>query len=484
MVITYADGTKRVIEDVVAGRMPITITKDMAKISVAFEQVGAVAEMVQVSAQSTGPGRISPAGEFKVKKGASQGFTFKFDSEHAYIKSLVVERADGTRQDLAADGWIWKFDTAYHEYGIESDLRVTVEFAEGDEENPMWEATRYVKVEALATTEGRPDGAGGSIEPAGEIWMVAGMGSQLFCFKPERGYVVGSASVTEGAGADAKVRMLSAEEIAAREVLVAGIGSDAVVAVDFIPAYYLVDVSSGEGGRFDIEGEGIKVRQGQRLALHAQPDGGHVLAGIETDGLVVHDEAALQDGSQISRVASLGAHASATGELHTFLVAGPGSVHGTFKAASKPDPDKPDQPGPPAQECTVKVSSSGHGEVSPAGELSIAKGSTLSLSLKPAIGYYPASVTMRSPQGQRDIANASRTFTMTVQEDCELVVNFSAVAAPGTSNPLKRAVHTLQSLAKTGDNAAAGILALTAIACAGIGLMLVAGNRRRREEDE
>ena len=77
-----------------------------------------------------------------------------------------------------------------------------------------------------------------------------------------------------------------------------------------------------------------------------------------------------------------------------------------------------------------------------------------------------------------------RTFTMTVQEDCELVVNFSAVAAPGTSNPLKRAVHTLQSLAKTGDNAAAGILALTAIACAGIGLMLVAGNRRRREEDE
>ena len=71
---------------------------------------------------------------------------------------------------------------------------------------------------------------------------------------------------------------------------------------------------------------------------------------------------------------------------------------------------------------------------------------------------------------------------MKVQEDCELVANFSAVAAPGTSNPVNRAVHTLQSLAQTGDNAMVGMLALAALACAGAGLMLV--TRRRKQDEE
>ena len=130
----------------------------------------------------------------------------------------------------------------------------------------------------------------------------------------------------------------------------------------------------------------------------------------------------------------------------------------------------------------MKVSSSGHGEVNPAGTMSIAKGSTLTLELKPALGYFPASVTLKNAQGQTDIANAARTFTMKVQEDCELVANFSAVAAPGTSNPVNRAVHTLQSLAQTGDNAMVGMLALAALACAGAGLMLV--TRRRKQDEE
>ncbi len=481
VVITYADGTKKIIEDVEPGRMPITITGDMTSIYVSFEQVGTPVEMIDVTASSTGPGSISPAGSFQVKKGETQGFTFKFDTKYTYIKSLIVERADGSRQDLAADGWIWKFDTSYYEYGIDSALRVSVEFAEGDEENPMWEETRYVKVVAGTTTEGAAGGAGGTIEPAGEMWMVAGTGSQLFCFKPKRGYVVDSVSIVEGSGADAKVRMLSAEEIANREVLLNGIDADTTIMANFVAAFYYVDITSTDGGKFNVEGTGIGVRQGQRLGLYAQAESAHELASISTGGLVVHDKEAVDDEGQIDRVESLGGSAGATGELHTFAVAGSGSVHGVFRAAMS-GPDDPNKPGTPAEKCTVKVSSSGHGEVNPAGTMSIAKGSTLTLELKPALGYFPASVTLKNAQGQTDIANAARTFTMKVQEDCELVANFSAVAAPGTSNPVNRAVHTLQSLAQTGDNAMVGMLALAALACAGAGLMLV--TRRRKQDEE
>lgn len=322
--------------------------------------------------------------------------------------------------------------------------------------------------------------------------MIAGASTQTYLFYPKRGYIVESVTVSEGAGdAQHVVRTLSAEELASRKVTVANPVADTTVVANFIPVFYEVDVTSTAGGAFDIEGRGIQVRQGERLELLATPESEYELERIETSGLVVHDEAEPQSANdQVSRMATLGSRAADEVERHSFAVAGPGAVHGVFASLKTPDdPNNPGTPGTPSDpggtnpnvQCTVVVSSSGHGEVSPSGAMTVASGSTITLTLKPAVGYYPASITVKDAQGTRTIDNASRTFAMSVTGDCELIANFSAVAAPGTSNAGMRAIRTLQSLAQTGDGAAAMALSLVAVACAGLGIMMLA--RRRKEEE-
>lgn len=495
VVITYEDGTKRIIEEVAPGRLPITIERGMKSIYVAFEQIGEPTEMVSVKVTSAGPGSVSPAGSFRVERGQSQAFTFRYDTPTARIESITLTRG-GVTEDTS---WVDAFEPELLVYNADADIVLEVVFGEGDERNPMWDDIDYVEVTARATTEGRVSVEGGTIEPAGPAWMISGASTQAYLFYPKRGYIVESVTVSEGTGeAQRVVRTLSAEELASRKVVITNPEADTEVVANFIPVFYEVDVTSTDGGAFDIEGRGIKVRQGERLELLAAPESDHELKRIETSGLVVHDEADAQDaGDQVSRMASLGGRAAQEAERHSFAVAGPGAVHGVFTALKAPvDPDRPTKPseptgpggpdGPggtnPASQCTVVVSSSGHGAVSPSGTMTVASGSTITLTLKPAVGFYPASITVRDAQGTRTVDNASRTFAMVVTGDCELIANFSAVAAPGTSNASMRAIRTLQSLAQTGDGAAAMALSLAAIACAGLGIMMLA--RRRKDEDE
>lgn len=65
----------------------------------------------------------------------------------------------------------------------------------------------------------------------------------------------------------------------------------------------------------------------------------------------------------------------------------------------------------------------------------------------------------------------------------KLVVEFSpASPAAGTISAGQRAIKTLQSLAQTGDLAAAGATLLTGVACAALGVVLLTSNRRRKQE--
>lgn len=488
VVITYEDGMKRIIEEVVPGRFPITIERGMQSIYVTFEQIGEPMETVNVKVTSSGPGSVSPQGSFRVERGQSQAFTFKYDTPTARIEHITLTRG-GVVEDTS---WVDAFEPELFVYNADADITLDVVFAEGDERNPIWGETEYVEVISRATTEGAASSEGGTIEPAGDAWMIAGASTQTYLFYPKRGYIVESVTVSEGAGdAQHVVRTLSAEELASRKVTVANPVADTTVVANFIPVFYEVDVTSTAGGAFDIEGRGIQVRQGERLELLATPESEYELERIETSGLVVHDEAEPQSANdQVSRMATLGSRAADEVERHSFAVAGPGAVHGVFASLKTPDdPNNPGTPGTPSDpggtnpnvQCTVVVSSSGHGEVSPSGAMTVASGSTITLTLKPAVGYYPASITVKDAQGTRTIDNASRTFAMSVTGDCELIANFSAVAAPGTSNAGMRAIRTLQSLAQTGDGAAAMALSLVAVACAGLGIMMLA--RRRKEEE-
>ena len=482
VVITYEDGTKRMLEDVEPGRLPIKIERGMVSIYVAFEQIGEPMETVNVKVTSTGPGSVSPSGSFRVERGQSQSFTFRYATKTARIESIELLRG-GVAEDTS---WVDAFEPELSIYNVDADIELSVVFSEGDEDNPMWDDISYVEVDARATTEGAPSSAGGTIEPAGRAQMIAGASSQTYLFYPKRGYIVESVTVSEGMGADAHVvRTLSADELAARKVTVANPEADTSVVANFIPVFYEVDVTSTAGGAFDIEGLGIKVRQGERLSLLATPESDYELDHIETGGLVVHDGAAAPEAAgQVSRMATLGSRASDESERHTFAVAGPGSVHGVFAADDAPAPPGPDGPGTtPAASCTVIASSSGNGEVSPSGAMKVASGSTLTLTLKPAVGFYPASVTIRDAQGERAVANASRTFSMTVTGDCELIANFSAVAAPGTSNGAIRTIRTLRSLAQTGDGVAIMAFALASAACAGCGIMVLTRRRKQQEEE-
>lgn len=546
IVISYADGTTKLIEDVRAGRFPITIEPGMTGIYVSFEQIGSPVQTVRITASAEGPGEIAPCGGFNVAAGtSSQSFSLKYASERACLQSLTVKTAGGEEMDMVELGAVWKFDTEFTLWNVKADTEVHAVFAEGSDDNPAWGEVEYVPVRAYATTEGEVSTAGGVIEPTstvatGGVMQFVRGSKQVFQFRPMRGYVVSAVVVTTGSGDDARVRTLSAEEIASRQVVLEGIDEPTSVVVDFVGAYYEVDVASGEGGSFYPEGTGIKVRQGERLELVAVPDADFELDAIETGGLVVHEEpaaSALQ--GQIAQVASLGARAASDGERHTFAVAGAGSVFGTFKSVKSPvgpdnpsepsgpddpsGPDNPDNPsgpnnpstpggpgnagdssssgstsdpsgtdGPnivggntkaPGTQCSVKVSSSGNGTVTPAGEMTIVSGSILTLTLTPAVGFYPASITVKDALGTRTIANASRTYSAKVTGDCELIANFATTAAPGSSNPLNRTVRTLQSLAKTGDNAYAAMLALAAVACAGVGVMILTSKRRRKEQE-
>lgn len=501
IIYTYADGTKHIDESVKAGRVPIKITSDLTGIYVVFEKT-APNNTVTVTTSSTGPGSIYPSGAFQIEKGEAQTFTFKFDDKYSYVQQVELKYADGTTEIWkSADGDIWEFDSTLNVYDIDDDLAVNVTFARGTEENPMWDELRYVNVVGSVVTAGNVgDTSGGKITPSA-VQLLAGSGSQTFQFMPNRGFIVDRVTVTEGTGDGAKVSVLGAEAMASGKVAVSNVESDTVVQVFFVPTYYTVDVSSGDGGSFNIEGSDIKVRQGQRLELFSTPESGYELDKISTGGLVVRDVQAQESADQVSRVASLGGRAAENTLKHTFAVAGAGSVRGEFKVAQGPTPPGPDNPDNPggnggnggnggsggsgvgSQQLTVKVSSSGNGEVTPNGEFSVAHGSTVTLTLSPAVGYYPSSVTVTDAQGTREVANSSRTFAVVITSNTEIVANFTTLSAAGAAKPVNRVVRTLQSLASTGDNAVVGVCVLTGIACVAVGAMLLLGNRRRKKEE-
>ncbi len=128
---------------------------------------------------------------------------------------------------------------------------------------------------------------------------------------------------------------------------------------------------------------------------------------------------------------------------------------------------------------TVTASASGHGQISPAGERRYQPGATAVFTLKPEVGYQPVSVTITDAEGTRTVP-ASTTYTMKVERSCEVVANFRTASTAGSNSAIARGVRTLQSLAQTGDNASAMLLALAAVACGALGCAIVF--RRKRED--
>lgn len=521
IMLTYADGTKELLDDVAAGSVDLPIREGLIGIHAVFERTGSVGEEVTVQASALGTGgSVSPTGPFQARKGAAQTFTFTYIDEHAYIKSLKVA-VDGVEREVS----IYEFATEHTIAELVGDVRLTVEFAIApDKDNPNIEDNvEYATIAPIASTNGiAGDTTGGTIEPGDSVKVVKGTGAQRFLFKPAAGYELASASVSMGG----QTHELTAYELQASEYLVSSVTADAVVRANFVPRTYTVSVEAGPGGSLYLEVQGkrvpqgqridVKVRQGMGLAIGVEPEAGYELDSFATSGPIVHE------GETGSR---------AQGATHSFAVAGPGSVKALFKQVGSEGPDEPDDPnkpdvpnkpdnpddpngpnnpggpddpagpsGPgssgdgngsgngsgngngstdPAGLVTVTASSSGHGQISPAGERSYQPGATAVFTLKPEVGYQPVSVTITDAEGTRTVA-ASTTYLMTVERSCEVVANFQTTSAAGSNSAIARGVRTLQSLAQTGDNASAMLLALVAVACGALGCAIVF---RRKHED-
>lgn len=509
VMLTYADGTKELLDDVAAGSVDILIREGLTGIHAVFERTGNTGDEVTVQASALGTGgSVSPTGPFQARKGAAQTFTFTYTDEHAYIKSLKVA-VDGVEYEVGT----YEFATEYTIAELTSDVRLTVEFAIApDKDNPNIEDNvEYATIAAIASTNGvAGDTTGGTIEPGDSVKVMKGTGAQRFLFKPATGYMLASASVSMGG----QTHELTAYELQASEYLLSGVTADAVVRANFVPRTYTVSVEAGSGGSLYLEVQGkrvpqgqridVKVRQGMGLAIGVEPEVGYELDSFATNGPIVHE------GETGSR---------AHGATHSFAVAGPGSVKALFKQVDSEGPDVPDDPnkpgnpdnpddpnnpggpndpagpnGPgssgdgngngngsadPSGSVTVTASSSGHGQISPAGERSYQPGATAVFILKPEVGYQPVSVTITDAGGTRTVP-ASTTYIMTVERSCEVVANFQTTSAAGSNSAIARGVRTLQSLAQTGDNAPAMLLALAAVACGALGCAIVF--RRKRED--
>ncbi len=430
---------------------------------------------VTVSAEAEGPGSVSPTGPFLALGGTSQTFTFSYESDRAYIASLEVTTGQGDEARTEQVS-VWEFAMSYTIGALAADTHVRVVFAErAGADNPSVDATEYVTMTGVVVTENRVgDTTGGTIHPSGKVRVVSGVNAQRFLFRPNPGYVIDCVTVATGTGADATVRMLSAAQVAAKNYVVAGVTADTQVTVRFVPEYYLVDVRSGDGGLLDPEGTSIKVPYGKRLELLVEPDEGYELEGFQVTGLVKHEGVCAQ-GVQIEGARALtGEGTPRTYDRHAFAVSGPGTIYATFKMESGTN-----TPTVPGQMHTINASTSGHGQISPAGQLTYAHGATAVFTLRPAVGYQPESVTLRDELGERTMRTTSKSITLTIERDGEVIANFAPTSPAGSNAATARALRTLQSLAKTGDGQAIGLLGLMSVAFGAAGLAVLVGSRRR-----
>lgn len=526
--ITHKDGMVEILDDVTAGMLPVVFEEGL-QVYVGFVEEphgpGQVDVSIEKDPASSGTGTFSPSGSYSATVGSTETIEFTPD-DSSYVKSITV------------NGVTTKLDPEQRSYPVQllagDDGKVTIRVnfgksGDGHTVTPEDIEKRESYITAKITTEAS---LGGSISPEGTasspitkrvaekvdgIWSSLA-NSQSFVFNPDQGYMLQSVTVDFGGG---NVYRLSDAELAARTYTVSNITADLSVSTprapevkvtaSFIPKTYTVVV--GTDGYGDVYPSGrLEWPQGQNLYLSVTPKAGYKFSEFKITGVVAYNgvtsERAARESSlenqQDSVVDISTARAGKVGEgSHSFTLGSSGAtITATHeKEETKPptgsddptDPNNPSNPndptnpqGPGAQQpekvyYKLTTKSSGNGAISPEyTEKEFLNGSTISLTLKPDIGYQPVSLTVTSGGKTTTVANTTNSYNYTISADTEIVANFAPIAVAGSNAPAVKTLRTLRSLAQTGDLNAPIMLMLMTVACGALGVAILMNGRNRR----
>lgn len=292
-------------------------------------------------------------------------------------------------------------------------------------------------------------GEHGSITPEGVVSVEPGA-SARFDFHPDDGYEVDQVLVN-GLVKPASGLYYTLFDVRANTTL--HVTFKPVTEPEPPAVKHMVRASSTPGGSIDPAGT-FEVEDGASLTFKLAADEGYVLRALELNGQDV--SADVRDGS--FTIESVKADVA--------LVA-------RFALEAKPPTPVPDE------EFAIAASvKGGHGSVSPAGTVRVAKGSSRAFYFYPDEGYAVSAVEVDGVQQMW----TSRSYVFNnVQGNHTLAVSFKPVAVPGGSDP-KGLIDVIGSaLTKTGDAPralGAGIVAFAAGA-----VVLAAASRRRTRKE-
>ncbi|WP_165062496.1 hypothetical protein [Adlercreutzia sp. ZJ154] len=486
----YNDGSRKILQDnnvndgafVLDGKYT---TSDLAAVYVVFKTRPVLANTTPVEIIVNGQGgAVSPGeGVFDAIIDKPQTFTFTYDNDKAYIAELKV---NGTKV------FIDKFAQSYTYPNVDSNFTsLEVTFAQGGAASPSNATWQDPQTPGNFYTVVGVSDAGGSVRPSSISVQGDKLASQAFTFRANDGYMLTGAEVRSGSANGNVVKTYTLDELRSMGncLVLSGISQNLWVRGIFVVDEFTVDVTVGEGGTVARDGREVSatlsVPAGEKLLLTERADEGYTFDGFRTEGYMISYDGVAEAPQMMaldnSEARGVDAEARAT-EVHSFTV---GASGGRIIASFNEKKDDPIiNPPTPGVECVVDASSSGHGSITPSGKHTYAAGTRVEFTLTPESSQWQAdSITLTSKGQTQTLKPTTPTsFVLTVESDCTVVANFSALAPAGSNSAPAKALRHLTSLAQTGDLTVPGILVLTGVACAALGVALLTNGRGRRRK--
>lgn len=357
-----------------------------------------VQEYVTVHASADTGGSISPAGDVRLPKGATQ--TFFFLAEQGKRVS-----------ELTVDGKTFAFSgSSYTLFNATADTSIAVRFADDDADEPAPAPTTY--------TVSSSAGEHGSVWPSGDTTVIEG-GSLLLTFVPEEGYEVDEVSVggtvVQHGGVSYRVKDVVADTSVA-VTFAKKAQPEPDVPLVTVDVKVEVSTESGEGGMVSPSGA-FAMAQGGSQTFHVFPEEGYDLDAVTVNGDQVDVEPLYAPAMMMARSVpgAAGGYRFAVENVTDDTV-----ISVRFKALGEGDP----VPTPvPVHEVTASASSGGM--ISPSGTAWVPTGGSLAYTVKADAGWHLASLSA----GGQDVTDqvSGNVFTLAdVTGDTDVRAEFEA----------------------------------------------------------
>lgn len=382
--------------------------QDDTEVHVEFkEQQGAVPPKTHtVSASATAGGEIAPEGDVSVADGAA--LTLSFAPFAGYqLHRVVVDGADLAPDQLAK---------GYHRFAdVRENHSIRAYFAlegtdpgEGDPDQP----TGYIMIDASA-------GEGGSIDPSGQVKVPLGT-DQAFQFKPQEGYKLDQVLVN---GQPVEVQGLTYE--------LQNVRAKASIRATFkesdkpAPKVHAITATATSGGSIDPAGR-VVVDEGASKTFAIEADAGFELSHLLIDGETVEASAAANGAYTFSDVRS--DHA--------------------IRAVFRPAGSVPVEP----SYAVVHALADEGGTISPAGDVRVEKGGSVSFVMLPYDGYRLADVTLDGNSVMGRVQEGCRLVLDGVDAEATVVASFAPL--DGDPAPDLPETHVVRATSTSGGTIA------------------------------